>query len=156
MSEPVFQVLQSDDSGIYGKQIYSGSTDIMEGHLVKYSSGSQVLLCQNTNIPVGFARGLRMPVYAPTSRYYDSGEALALTRGDGVVAASSDFFVSGTLPTPNQAVYAGAGGLMTVTAGSDKLIGKCIRQEVRVEGTGGTGTSQTLAVVWFNIHATMT
>jgi hypothetical protein len=59
------------------------------------------------------------------------------------------------MPAANALVYAGATGLMTTTAGSNVTIGKCIRQETRIEGTGGTGTSQTVAVVWFNIEPVM-
>ena len=151
----VFQILQCNQAAAYGKQIFASGSGIEEGLLCKYASGSTVELCGDTETPVGYARGLRTGVYTPTSRLYADGEAMALTRGDGMLAASVDFFVEGSMPSPNAAIYAGANGLMTTTAGSNKQVGKCQRVEQRVEPIGGVGVNQDVAIIWFDIPASL-
>jgi hypothetical protein len=133
----------------FGKKLYSGSPSIEPGILVKLASGSLCVPCAANDAPFGFAYGLRYSTYRPTTKVFDTGEAMAVVKGVGMVLASSDFFTSGTLPSAGNTIYSAASGLMAAS-GSNK-VGYCVRVEQRIDPSGGTGTTQNVALLHFNI-----
>ena len=133
----------------FGKKLYSGSSTMEPGLLVFLTSGSLVSICNAADSPFGYAYGLRYSAYRPTSKYFDSGEAMSVVNGVGMAEASSDFFVGGTMPSPGNTLYAAAGGLMDTT-GTYK-VGYVVRVEQRIDPSGGTGTSQNVALFHFNL-----
>jgi hypothetical protein len=147
----IFQRL--DNSGlIFGKHLNTAEANIQPGLLCLLSgSGLTVSLCDASHRAKGFAFGARTKEYRPTSKVFDSGEECALLMGDPTVLLSVDFFSSGSLPAADAALYTAASGKIA-TSGSYK-VGYCIRQETAVLGTGGTGTSQALALCRFNFDA---
>ena len=147
MAEQVFQITSGGHS--FGKKIYTSGSGVFPGRLVKYVSGSTVNLCDSASIPIGFAFGLRSMVYTPTTKEYATGEAIDVRDGVGSALASTDLFQSGTLPSANATLYVGDNGQMH-TSGTYK-IGRCIRNETRLESVGGVGASQSLAWIEFDI-----
>lgn len=133
----------------FGKKLYAGSPSLQAGLLVKLMSGSLLVAATASDAPFGFAYGLRYSVYRPTSKLFASGEEMAVVQGVGKVLASSDFFVGGTMPTAGNTIYSAAGGLMD-TSGSNK-VGYCVRVEQRIDPSGGTGTTQNVALIHFNV-----
>ena len=133
----------------FGKKLYAGSSTIEPGMLVFLTSGSLVSIANAADKPFGFAYGLRYAVYRPTTKLFDKGEAMAVVNGVGMAEASSDFFVGGTMPSPGDTLYSAAAGLMDTT-GTNK-VGYCVRVEQRVDPSGGTGTSQNVALFHFNL-----
>jgi len=146
----VFQVTKG---GLFDdKEIYTASGSIYPGRLIKYASGSTVTFCGSGDVPMGFAYGLRSSVYTPTSNEFANGEACSFVWGMGTCLASSDLFMGATLATANQTVYAGDNGQMTTTAGSNKKVGVCEAVDVRITATGGTGGTQSLSRIRFDIN----
>jgi hypothetical protein len=133
----------------FGKNLTAGSPSIQPGLLVKLSSGSLCVPASASDAPFGFAYGLRYAAYRPTTKVFDLAEPMAVLQGVGKVLASSDFFTSGTLPSAGDTIYSAASGLMAAS-GSNK-VGYCIRVESRINPSGGTGTSQSVALIHFNI-----
>jgi hypothetical protein len=134
----------------FGKKLYAGSPSVLEpGILVKLTSGSLLEVATASDVPFGFAYGLRYSVYRPTTKVFALGEEMAVVKGTGMALASSDFFTSGTLPTAGATLYTAAAGLMT-TSGTYK-VGYCVRVEVRIDPSGGTGTNQSVALISFHL-----
>jgi hypothetical protein len=151
MAEAVFQWLSGGLA--YDKKIYAAASgSIVPGRLVKKASGSTVSPTSSGDTPCGFAWGLRYKPYAPTTKQFSDGEELAYLWGMGYVMASSDFFMGGTLPSAGNTLYAGDNGMMTTTAGSNKKVGVCERVDTRTEAVGGVGSSQSVALVRFDIN----
>jgi len=133
----------------FGKKLYAGTYYIEPGILVNLTSGSLCTKSSGSDAPFGYAFGLRYAIYRPTSKYFGLYEAMAVVHGVGKVLASSDFFIGGTMPASGDTLYSAAGGLMDTT-GTNK-VGYCIRVEQRIDPSGGTGTTQNLALIHFNI-----
>lgn len=133
----------------FGKKLYANSPFIEPGILVNLTSGSLCSLSSGSDAPFGFAFGLRYSIYRPTSKYFAANEAMSVVHGVGKVLASSHFFIGGTMPAAGDTIYAAAGGLMDTTGTSH--VGYCIRVEQRIDPSGGTGTTQNLALIHFNL-----
>ena len=133
----------------FGKNLTAGSPSIEPGILVKMASGSLCVPAGAADVPFGFAYGLRYTIYRPTDKFFAVGEPMAVVQGVGKVLASSDFFTSGTLPTAGDTIYSAAGGLMAAS-GTNK-VGYCVRVVSRIDPSGGTGTSQSMALIHFNM-----
>lgn len=154
MAAKVSQLLTPEYSIIYGKDLKtaSGQTTIEPGLLVYMASGSTVSLSGSAaNRPAGWAFGSRYEAYGPTTRVFGENERLSIVKGYGLALLSADFFVGGTLPTAGQALYAGQNGLWSTIVGSYR-VGTCIDRRTRTELAGGLGTTQTVALVEFNIE----
>jgi len=138
---------------VFGKDLVTNEANIRPGLLVVMDSGGDgVGLCGADSKPDGFAYGAREKVYNPTTKVYASGEEVNLIMGDGMALLSVDFFSSGSLPSIQADLYAGASGKIA-TSGSYKF-GKCRQQVTSYPGTGGvprTGTS--LALISFDFNA---
>ena len=134
----------------FGKKLYASGSYIEPGDLVKLTSGSLCSLCDPRDVPFGYAFGLRYAPYRPDKKYFDDGEEMAVVHGVGKVLASCDFFLAGTMPTDGEVLYAAANGLMAPGPGTN-VVGMCIRVEQRIDPSGGTGTTQNLALIHFNI-----
>lgn len=133
-----------------GKELKTNGATIEPGMLVKLdASGSTVSLNTVNNNPLGIAFGHRYIVYRPTTKVFATDEPLTVINGNGEMLLSSDFFTGGSLPAAGNLLYAQASGLWGMQ-GSAK-VGLCLGIRTRVEATGGTGTSQSLAHVEFNI-----
>jgi hypothetical protein len=150
MSAVVFQV---PSGGIFfDNKIYAAASgSIVPGRLVKKASGSTVSPTSSGDTPCGFAFGLRYKVYGPTTSLFADGEELTYVWGLGYCLASVDFFMGGSLPAAAAVVYAGDNGMMTATAASNKKVGVVERVTTRNEAVGGTGSSQSLALIRFDI-----
>lgn len=133
----------------FGKKLYAGSPSLQPGLLVKLTSGSLLVVATASDVPFGFAYGLRYATYRPTTKVFDLAEPMAVVKGTGMALASSDFFTSGTLPSAGDTLYTAAAGLMT-TSGTYK-VGYCVRVEQRIDPSGGTGTSQNVALISFHL-----
>jgi hypothetical protein len=134
----------------FGKKLYASGSTIEPGNLVTLTSGSLCSLSDPGDAPFGFAFGLRYSIYRPDKKYFDDKEEMAVIQGVGKVLASSDFFLAGTMPVAGETIYAAANGLMVPGAGANK-VGLCIRVEQRIDPSGGTGVTQDLALIHYNI-----
>jgi len=133
----------------FGKKLYSNDALIEPGILVNITSGSLCTRSSGSDAPFGYAFGLRYAIYRPTSKYFPVGEAMSVVHGVGKVLASADFFIGGTLPSAGDTIYSAAGGLMDTTG--TKKVAYCIRVESRIDPSGGTGTTQDVALLHFNL-----
>ena len=155
MGQKIFQLLDNNPTIQFGKGIYTapGQTAVEPGLLVTRTSGSTVSLCGTTDLPMGFAYGLRYATYRPTTVVFGAGEAITVLKGQGLALVSSDFFNGGTLPVSGNTLYNGALGVMNPQAASGAYkVGTCLRVEPYTQFTGGTGTAQTVALIEFDIR----
>lgn len=133
-----------------GKELKTNGATIEPGLLVKLDSGgSTVSLNTVNNNPLGIAYGNRYNTYRPTTRVFANDEPLVVVNGYGEMLLSSDFFTGGSLPAAGDLLYAQASGLWGMQ-GSAK-VGHCVGIRTRTEPVNGTGSSQNLAHVRFNI-----
>jgi len=131
-----------------GKDLYTAASEaIKPGLLILITSGSSASKAGASDAPVAVAYGARQQVYRPTSKTFADGEELVALRGYFVCYYNTDFFV--TDPVAGDVVYSAAGGLMD-TSGSN-AVGRCERVFTRTEEVGGTGTSQTLYEIGFDL-----
>lgn len=133
-----------------GKELKTNGAAIEPGLLVKLDSSGSTVSLGSTSDVFGVAFGHRYSVYAPTTRVFADNEPLTVLWGVGELLLSVDFFSSGSLPGVGTDLYAGASG-QWATSGSVK-VGDCIATRSRIEQTGGTGSTQNLAHVRFNIQ----
>lgn len=135
-----------------GKQYYSVPDGTIEpGDLIKIDSGgSGASLGTAANID-GFAYGGRNQTYKPTTKFFAAGELLTRVWSVGEALLSSDFFSGGSLPNPNDGLYAAANGLITSTPAGGVKVGKMKLVVPRTVPTGGTGSTQNLAHIEFSI-----
>ncbi len=149
------KVSQLINGGIrYGKDLKTSATGIEPGLLVKLdTSGSTVATSGSTAAtkPFGIAYGGRYKPYRPTTRAFDSGEPLTVIWGTGMMLLSVDFFSEAALPAAGSKLYGYTGGLWT-TSPNAVQVGDAIGTRTRIEPVGGVGSSQSLAVVRFNIQ----
>jgi len=154
MANKVFQILDSAGATYNGNNITTSVATIEPGLLVKKDAGASTvsLAGASGSSPYGFAFGTRDLVYMPTSRLFASGEALVVVSGHGIALLSADYFTSGSIPTDQATsldLYAAANGKMDIT-GTYK-VGRLIDVTTVYDASGGTGTSNSLARVEFNI-----
>ena len=156
MSTKVFNWLTASGGGLlYGDEIVTAASQSIEpGLLVTLNSvaGTVSLAAATGSRPFGFAYGNRDLVYAPITKTFADGEALSVLSGIGLVAMSADFFSSGSLPTEvlgNEAVFAAASGKIQTGSGTNR-IGRLVDLKSFYDGTGGTGTSVSVAVIQFD------
>lgn len=150
-----FEVLTQSGHYRYGKDLVTNGATIEPGMLVKLDTGgSTVSLCGSTETPFGFAYGERVGVYRPTTRVFADAEKLVVVKGRGLALISADFFTTGSLPgTVNSVLYTTTGGLMTTTQGSETKVGRYLYSVTLTTPTGGTGSSESLALIEFDIPA---
>jgi len=149
----MFQLLDITRSFIDGDALYCGEANgIVDGNLVWTNAAPtrNVRLTGQGSAPHvhGFAYVRRTNVYAPTSTTAPRDEKMQIVRGAGVARCTASLFVEGTIPAIGVRVYGGANGLMTVTAGTNQAVGRCIRQDP-VNNFVGTGTFTNQAVIEF-------
>lgn len=139
---------------VFGKNIFTGEASIEPGHVVELeSSGSTVILCDSEQTPLGIAFGERHGVYSPTSRVFASGEALSVLYGNFTALVSAEFFSSGSIPTTSPTLlYTADGGLYGTSSTDETKIGSYMRTETLNLPEGGTGSTQSLALVRFNFQ----
>lgn len=147
-----FQVISQYGHYRFGKNIKANGSTIEPGYVVKLDTGgSTASLCGSGETPEGFAFGERFEPYRPTSSVFADGEALTIVKARGLALISADFFTSGSLPTTvNTALYTAAGGTLGTSSGGETKIAKYIRNETLTVQTGGTGTTETLALIEFD------
>jgi hypothetical protein len=149
-----FQLLTPHSGNIlFGKALFANGTTIQPGLLCALDSGgSTVSLCGSQGTPFGFAYGQRYGVYNPTTSIFANGEALTVVKGRGMALMSTDFFSSGSFPSSNAtALYTAANGLLGETSTNETQVATYIRTESLTEPVAGVGTSQSLALVEFDI-----
>lgn len=147
-----FQILDTGGKTIFGKHLFANGSTIEPGLIVQLdSSGSTVSLCDSGDTPFGIAYGERWAVYAPTSRIFADAEALSVAKGHYTALISSDFFSSGSLPTtPQTVLYTADNGLIGTSSSGTTKVGRYLRTETLYQPVGGTGSTQSLAMVEFN------
>jgi len=145
----VFQLIADEGVKRLGDLKTNGAA-IQPGDLVQLdSSGSTASLGDASNV-FGIAFGHRYSVYTPTTKVFATDEPLTVLWGTGEALISVDFFSSGSLPAAKDTLYGAASGLWA-TSGSVK-VGDVIGLQAMIMPTGGTGESQSLAHVRFNIE----
>ena len=154
MANKVFQILDSSGATFDGTTYTTSVATIEPGLLVVKDAGASTvgLAAASGSAPSGFAFGTRDSEYMPTTRLYDTGEHLVVVSGHGIALVSADFFTSGSVPTDNagsNVLYAAASGLMDTT-GTNK-VARLLEITSVYDPTGGTGTSNSLAKIEFNI-----
>jgi len=161
MSTKVFQwVSPNSGADVYGHSltVATGTTTAEPGLLavLDYAGNTASLAGATGSKPFGFFYGNRDLVYAPTTKIFAEGEAVAVLTGHGFVEMSADFFSSGSIPTEaaNQRnVYAAASGKITLATGTN-AIGRLIDVKSFYDGTGGTGTAVEVALIEFDFGGT--
>lgn len=154
MANKVFQVVDWSGATFNGNDLTTSVATIEPGLLViKDAAADTVSLAASTgSAPLGFAYGNRDMVYKPTSNTFASGEALVVVSGHGFALVSADYFASGSIP-PDLAgydvLYAAASGKMD-WQGTNK-VARFISQKAVTDPTSGTGTTNTVALIEFNI-----
>lgn len=154
MSTKVFQwVSPYSGADVYGHDLTTNGAAIEPGLLVILdAAGNTASLAAATGSkPFGFAYGTRDMVYAPTTKTFANGEALNVLTGHGFVEVSADFFSTGSLPAEaagGHNVFAAANGLLAITGTNQ--IGRIIDQKSFYDGTGGTGSSVSVALIEFD------
>jgi len=154
MANKVFQILDSSGATFDGTTYTTSVATIEPGLLVVKDAGASTvgLAAASGSAPSGFAFGTRDSEYMPTTRTYDTGEHLVVVSGHGIALVSADFFTSGSVPTDNagsNVLYAAASGLMDTT-GTNK-VARLLEITSVYDPTNGTGTSNSLAKIEFNI-----
>lgn len=154
MANKVFQILSSSGANFDGTTYTTSVGTIEPGLLVlKDAAASTVGLAgASGSAPSGFAFGTRDSVYMPTTRTFATGEPLVVVSGHGQALVSADFFTSGSVPTDDagsNVLYAAANGKMDTT-GTNK-VARLLEITTVYDPTGGTGTSNNLAKIEFNI-----
>jgi hypothetical protein len=154
MADKVFQIIDWAGATFNGNDLTTSVATIEPGLLVIKDAGANTvsLAASSGSAPLGFAYGERDLVYAPTSRLYATGEALVVVSGHGLALVSADFFTSGSIP-PDAAGYdslfAAADGKMD-WQGTNKVARLVSHKDV-TDPSGGTGTTNSLALIEFNI-----
>lgn len=154
MANKVFQIIDWAGATFNGNDLTTSVATVEPGLLVIKDAGANTvsLAASSGSAPLGFAYGERDLVYAPTSRLFATGEALVVVSGHGLALVSADFFTSGSIP-PDEAGYdflfAAADGKMD-WQGTNK-VARLVSQKATTDPTGGTGTTNTLALIEFNI-----
>jgi hypothetical protein len=126
---PYFNVVNRERAEVIGGFTATNAAEIKTGLLVK-ATGRALTLAGYTDKPDGFAEGLRVHVYAPTTYLLDAGEYASLLTGRLLIRADSNFFYGGTLPAADDTIYAAPSGLMDSTTGghySTTKLGKCLK-----------------------------
>ena len=153
MANKVFKIVDWSGASFNGNDLTTSVATIYPGLLVVKDAGADtVSLCgASGSIPFGFAHGNRDMVYKPTTNTFATGEPLNVVSGHGYALVSADYFASGSIP-PDAAgydiIYAAASGKMD-WAGTNKLA-RFISQKAVTDPSGGTGTSNTVALIEFN------
>ena len=150
MTVAVFEVLTEAERLGHDKTIASGVVTAQPGLLAKLDSGGSTLSLGSVSDVFGIFFGMRYSTYRPTTKIFAEGEPCVALWGAGEALISSDFFVGGSLPVANDALYAQAAGLWGMQ-GSTK-VGECVGRVSRNDSSTGLGTAQTLAHVRFNIQ----
>lgn len=146
-----FQLIDMERSFIDGDALYCGEVNgLVNGNLVWVDTNGNVKLHSGGSAPhvYGFAYSRRTNVYRPTSTTVPNTEKMNVVRGAGLARVDATLFVEGTIPARNARIFAGANGLMTVTAGVNQPVGRCIRHDA-VNNYIGIGTFTNQAVVEF-------
>ncbi len=151
MAARVFQLL---NGGIrYGKNLKLASASTFPGMFVKLDTSGSTVSTSGSSLatkPFGFLFGDRY-TYRPTTRGYTSGEAVNVVSGIGYVALSTDNMDEAALPsTVGATIYAAASGKWTANVTAN-AVGTYVQTITRFEPVSGLGTSQSLAVIRFNI-----
>jgi hypothetical protein len=149
----MFQLLDISRSFIDGDALYCGEANgIADGRLVWRTGAAtrNVRLTGAGSAPHihGFSYVRRTNVYAPQTIIHPQDEKMAIITGAGICRADATHFVEAAIPAVGARLYGGANGLMTVTAGANQAIGRCVRQDA-VNNFVGTGTFTNQAVVEF-------
>lgn len=151
----VFKRLDQDGGNtIWGNgPLTAGEANIEPGLLVTLdSTGRAVNIASASGSKAfGFAYGDRSLIYAPTTQVFANGEALNVLAGQGFLAVSADFFASGSLPTEAayRQLFQGAGGKLAL--GGTILIGRLVDLVSWTVPTGGTGTTENVAIVQYDL-----
>lgn len=135
--------------------ITAGEANIEQGLMVVLgSTGRTVTLAAASGSRAdGVAFGHRSQVQFPTTQVFDNGEELNVLMGSFVAAVSADFFASGSLPTETdyRILYQGASGKLAL--GGTIAVAKLIDIVPWNKATGGTGTTENVAIVRYNFDA---
>jgi hypothetical protein len=149
----IFQVLDQTHTR-FGKEIVTSGSTIQPGLLVKLNSdGDKILLCEETQKATGFAFGTRDAVYTPLTKVFADGEEATVVMGAGLALISADFFTSGSLPSADADLYAGASGKITTVAGSNIKFGHSLATKATWLPQSGVGVSQDLSLIRFNFDS---
>ena len=146
-----FQLVDMERAFIDGDALYCGeAAGLLNGQLVWSNATGVVKKTGAGSAPHvhGFAYSRRTNVYRPTSVTIPLDEKMNIVRGAGQTRVDSTLFVEAALPAVNARIFAGAGGLMTVTAGTNQAIGRCTRIDA-VNNYIGIGTFANQAVIEF-------
>ncbi len=122
----------------------SGSTT-RNCYVARLDSSSELVLCASGSKPYGlFYDHLDLIYHITVSADYDcinlntynSDKYTNVAMGNFLALVGADAFVEGSVPAQNATLYEGAGGKITVTAGS-YAIGKCVNAAVTVQHRAG-------------------
>jgi len=154
MANKVFQITAFDGATFNGNDLTASVATIESGLLVVKDVGADTvsLAGASGSAPLGVAYFNRDLVYKPTSNLAAIGEAVTVVNGHFYALVSSDFFSSGSIPADAagpRTIFAAANGLLD-WSGTNK-VGRLIAQKTETDPTGGTGTTNTLARIEFNI-----
>lgn len=154
MANSVFQIIDWAGATFNGNDLTTSVATVKPGLLVVKDVGANTvsLAAASGSAPLGFAYGERDLVYAPTTRTYASGEAVTVVSGHGLALVSADFFTSGSIPVDTadpRTLFAAANGLMD-WSGTNK-VARLVSHKDTTDPSGGTGTTNTLALIEFNI-----
>ena len=148
-----FQLIDHQRSFTDGDALYVGEANgIANGRLVwvRNRVTRNIMLSGAGSAPHihGFHYNRRTNTYRPTSIVTPQDEKSNVIRGAGLARLDATCFTAGTIPAVNARLYGGALGLITVVAGANQPIGRCVRQDP-VNNYIGTGTFTSQAVVEF-------
>ncbi len=154
MANKVFQIIDAAGVTFNGNDLTTSVATVTPGLLVVQDVGANTvsLAASSGSAPLGFAYGERDLVYAPTTRTFATGEAVVVVSGHGLALVSADYFTSGSIPADtagDRTLFAAANGLMDWT-GTNK-VARLVSQKDTTDPSGGTGTTNTLALIEFNI-----
>ena len=154
MANKVFQIIDAAGATFNGNDLTTSVATVEPGLLVVKDVGANTvsLAAASGSAPLGFAYGERDLVYGPTTRLFSTGEALVVVSGHGLALVSADFFTSGSIPADtagDRTLFAAANGKMDWT-GTNK-VARLVSQKDTTDPTSGTGTTNTLALIEFNI-----
>lgn len=148
-----FQLIDHQRAFIDGDALYVGEANgIVNGRLVwrRNRVTRNIMLAGAGSAPHihGFFYNRRTNVYRPTSITTPQDEKANIVIGAGLARLDATCFTAGTIPAVNARLYGGANGLLTVVAGANQAIGRCVRQDP-VNNYVGVGTFTNQAVVEF-------